>query len=115
MHPSSKGKVLPKNVVENDEFSNLVPGKRKTVSVSLKISATKKRIALSKVTRLIFGRKDIVRRAVVMTAKERSNELRRPFELLYPLEACEWDSFRFLPTRFFYKNSFYKNIRVKVA
>jgi len=48
------------------------------------------------VKEILFGRKEIVRGAIVtVVTGERSTELRRPIDLLYPLEVQGWVLFVF--------------------
>ena len=50
---------------------------------------------VGKITKLILGRKGIVRGAILCVGEKKQN-LRRPLELLYPLEARGWGSFDLL-------------------
>ena len=49
---------------------------------------------VGKIVEMMIGRNDITRGAVVSLGSDKQ-KIRRPLELLYPLEAHGWDSFHF--------------------
>ncbi|XP_066916600.1 uncharacterized protein [Clytia hemisphaerica] len=50
---------------------------------------------VGKIENLIFGRKNVVRGALISFGIEGKHKVKRPLELLYPLEVHGWDSFHF--------------------